>query len=73
MKGISYGTLGACYMWKILLKEERDKFWMIPWGEKLIWGQDNFGGAGGGDSDSRGHRGLAPSEKRHYNFLVPLF
>ena len=46
---------------------------MIPWEKKFIWGEDNFGGAGGGDSDSRGHRGIAPSEKCHCNFLVPLF
>ena len=34
---------------------------MIPWEKKFIWGEDNFGGAGGGDSNSRGHRGIAPS------------
>ena len=38
---------------------------MIPWEEKLIWGEGNFGGTGWGDSDSRGQRGIAPSEKRH--------
>ena len=36
--GISYGTLGACHMWKIIF-EGGEELSMTPWGERPMWGR----------------------------------
>ena len=66
--GVSYSTLGACNMWKTLLRG-RIKFGWHHGGQNVILGKENFGeGVSKGVSNSGGRHGIAAFGKRHCNY-----
>ena len=67
-EGISYGSLGACHMWRIFLGECGIHFGWHHQGRKSYGGKTVLEWG----SDRRRHYGIAPLDKCHYNFLVPL-
>ena len=66
---ISYGCLGTCHMWRAVFGESGINFGRHHEGRKSFGGKTILERG----SDPRRRHGIAPLDKCHYNFLVPLF